>query len=143
MAQAQRNRRPLLQVDARQPPVQADIDALGIALRDLIDNALKRGGDNARVTVHFDGQTVRLDDDGPGVAADRVAGLVRKFERGSTSVVAGSGLGLSLAGTIARQSGARLALQSPLADDHGFSASLCFDVDPSQQPARSRAVAAF
>lgn len=59
MAQARRNRRPLLQVDTRPLPVQADIDALGIALCDLIDNALKHGGDTAQMTVHFNGQTLR------------------------------------------------------------------------------------
>ena len=70
-----------------------------------------------------------MTDDGPGVAAEQVVGLVRKFERGSASGVAGCGLGLSLVDTIARQSGDRLVLQSPLADGHGFSASLCFDFD--------------
>jgi len=135
-AEAQRSGRLLLQVDARPLPVQADIDALGIALRNLIDNALKHGGENARVTVHIDGQTLRVDDDGPGVAADRVAGLVRKFERGSASfAVTGSGLGLSLVDTIARQSGARLVLTSPLADGHGFSACLRFDLDLDHRPA--------
>ena len=75
--------------------MQADIDALGIALRNLIDNALKHGGENPRVTVHIDGQTLRVDDDGPGVPADLVAGLLRKFERGSASFgVTDSGLGL-------------------------------------------------
>ncbi len=135
-AEAQRSGRLLLQVDTRPLPVQADIDALGIALRNLIDNALKHGGDNARVTVHIDGQTLRVDDDGPGVAADQVAGLVRKFERGSASfAVTGSGLGLSLVDTIARQSGARLVLTSPLAAGHGFSACLRFDLDLDQRPA--------
>ena len=49
-------------------------------------------------------------------------------ERGNGAVaVDGSGLGLSLVATIARQSGARLVLQSPRADGHGFGASLHFD----------------
>lgn len=137
-AEAQRSGRLLLQVDARPLPVQGDIDALGIALRNLIDNALKHGGNEARVTVHIDGQCLRVDDDGPGVAANQVAGLVRKFERSSASLVAGSGLGLSLVNTIARQSGARLVLRSPLETGHGFSASLCFDGDPDQTGARFR-----
>jgi two-component system OmpR family sensor kinase len=129
-AEAQRSGRLHLRVDAQPLPVKADIDALGIALRNLIDNALKHGGDDAQVTVHVDGQTLRVDDDGPGVAADQLPGLVRKFTRGGGGqVVAGNGLGLGLVETIARQSGARLVLRSPLANGHGFSASLRFDVD--------------
>ena len=139
--EAQRNGRLLLQVDVQPLPVQGDIDALGIALRNLFDNALRHGGDAARVTVHIDGQCLRVVDDGPGVAANRVVGLVRKFVRGNGTVVSGSGLRLSLVEPIAQQSGARLVLQSPLADGHGFSASLCFDVDPGQRPANSVAAA--
>ena len=48
-AEAQRSGRLLLQVDAQPLPVQGDIDALGIALRNLIDNALKHGGNEALV----------------------------------------------------------------------------------------------
>ena len=48
-AEAQRSGRLLLQVEAQPLPVQADIDALGIALRNLIDNALKHGGNEALV----------------------------------------------------------------------------------------------
>jgi two-component system OmpR family sensor kinase len=129
-AEAQRNGRLRLQVDARPLPVRADIDALGIALRNLIDNALKHGGDDAGVTLHVDGQALRVEDDGPGVSAERLPGLVQKFQRGGGGqLVAGSGLGLSMVDTIARQSGARLVLRSPLADGLGFSASLEFDLD--------------
>ena len=53
-AEAQRSGRLLLQVEAQPLPVQADIDALGIALRNLIDNALKHGGNEALAQVcHF------------------------------------------------------------------------------------------
>jgi two-component system OmpR family sensor kinase len=137
-AEAQRSGRLLLQVDARLLPVRADIDALGIALRNLIDNALGRGGDNARVTVHIDGQTQPVGEDSPGVAIDRVADLVRKVARGGASfALTGSGLGLSRVDTIARQSGARWVLTSPLAYGHGFSACRRFDLDLDQRPTGS------
>ena len=120
------------QVHGQPLPVQGDTDALGIALRNLIDNALKHGGDEARVTVHIDGQTLRVDDTGPGVAAGRLGSLVRKFERGAgASAVAGCGLGLALVDTVARQSGGALLLRSPLADGHGFSAALCLRAAPT------------
>ena len=139
--EAQRSGRLQLRVNGRPLPVQGNIDALGIALRNLIDNALKHGGDESTVKVCITGQRLQVVDDGPGVAAGQVAGLVRKFERGSSgAAVSGSGLGLSLVDTIARQSGARLVLVSPVQDGHGFSASLWFDAEPepSAGPPRHR-----
>ena len=128
-----------LQSHGQPMPVQGDIDALGIALRNLIDNALKHGGDEATVAVHIEGQTLRVEDDGPGVPADRVPSLVQKFQRGrGAHLAAGSGLGLAMVETIAQQSGARLLLRSPLADGRGFGASLRFDLGPApRRPRRS------
>jgi len=128
--EAQRSGRLQIQVHQQPLPVQGDIDALGIALRNLIDNALKHGGDEATVTVHIAGDSLRVADDGPGVPPDQLGGLVRQFSRASSGVTAGSGLGLAMVDTIARQSGARLLLQSPDADAApgrpGFSATLDF-----------------
>ena len=130
---AQRSGRLSLQVLGQPTPVQGDIDALGIALRNLIDNALKFGGDDVHVTVRVEGQSLQVDDDGPGVPPERLAGLVKRFDRGGDrQALVGSGLGLAMVDTIARQSGARLVLTSPLADGHGFRATLQFDPDADQ-----------
>ena len=133
----QRSGRLQLRVVGQPTLVHGDIDALGIALRNLIDNALKHGGDAAQVTVRVQGQAISVEDDGPGVPADDLPGLVQKFQRGEGGRgVAGSGLGLALVQAIAQQSGARLVLQSPLADGHGFGASLQFEAapDPAGNP---------
>jgi two-component system, OmpR family, sensor kinase len=119
-----------LQVRGASVPVSGDVDALGIALRNLIDNALKHGGSATQVTVTVAGQQVVVQDDGPGVAAALLPGLVRAFDRGGPGhALQGSGLGLAMVDTIARQSGARLVLQSPVADGRGFAATLDFDAD--------------
>ncbi len=137
--EAQRSGRLQLQVDGQPMPVQGDIDALGIALRNLIDNALKHGDAETTVTVRVSGQQLQVLDDGPGVAPHRVAGLVRKFERGSSgAAVSGNGLGLALVDTIARQSGARLQLHSPVAHGRGFCASIHFDAEPDATAATPR-----
>ena len=129
-----------LQSHGQPMPVQGDIDALGIALSNLIDNALKHGGDEAAVAVHIEGQTLRVEDNGPGVPADRVPSLVQKFKRGrGAHLAAGSCLGLAMVETIAQQSGARLLLRSPLADDRGFGASLRFDLGPAPRRPRHSA----
>jgi two-component system OmpR family sensor kinase len=115
----------------RQPlPVAADIDSLGVALRNLIDNALKHGGEGATVTLRIDGQRLEVEDNGPGVPPQRLASLVRPFTRDAQGAVPGSGLGLAMADAVAHQCGARLVLQSPTLTEpapHGFRACLDFD----------------
>ncbi len=129
-SEASRSGQLALQVRGRSVPVQGDIDALGIALRNLIDNALKHGGSAAQVRVVVSGQQLQVQDDGPGVPPALLAGLVRPFDRGGPGhALQGSGLGLAMVDTIARQSGARLVLRSPVADGRGFAASLDFDPD--------------
>ena len=114
-----------LQVPAGPLPLQGDVDALAIALRNLIDNALRHGGPAARVDVTVARDLVVVQDDGPGVPALLLPLLGRRFERGASSAE-GSGLGLAIVGAIARQSGARLRLQSPAAGDRGLRAELRF-----------------
>lgn len=120
-----------LQVRGATVPVSGDVDALGIALRNLIDNALKHGGHDSHVVVTVAGQQLAVHDDGPGVAPGALPALVRPFERGPGHALQGSGLGLAMVDTIARQSGARLALQSPVADGKGFAAVLEFQASPT------------
>ncbi|MDH3209196.1 MAG: HAMP domain-containing histidine kinase [Burkholderiaceae bacterium] len=124
-AQARRTGKLTLELPEIAPMVQGDVDALGIALRNLIDNALKHAGAAARVSVRVGPSCVSVTDNGPGVATEELARLVRPFERG-TVVADGSGLGLSMVETIARQSGARLELRSPVQGTSGFEATLRF-----------------
>jgi two-component system OmpR family sensor kinase len=106
-------------------PLRGDIDALGIALRNLIDNALRHGGPAARVSVVAAPGLLAVQDDGPGVDASLLPLLGRRFERGP-GTTEGSGLGLAIVEAIARQSGARLRLHSPAAAGRGLRAELRF-----------------
>lgn len=128
-----------LQIDAdvAQPcVVAADIDALGIALRNLIDNALKHGrpADCADADAATAVQQVRIElkpsqlavtDNGPGVPAATLPLLTRPFERGNARQD-GTGLGLAMVATIVRQSGAELRLISPVQDGRGLRVELNF-----------------
>jgi two-component system OmpR family sensor kinase len=107
--------------------VLGDADALGIALRNLIDNALRHGGAAARVDVEIGPGRIVVRDDGPGVGEGELARLLRPFERGNAAVE-GSGLGLAMVSTVARQSDARLALRSPVSGGRGFEAELSLPV---------------
>ncbi|HET9977921.1 MAG TPA: ATP-binding protein [Burkholderiaceae bacterium] len=114
-----------LVVDAPAATVQGDLDALAIALRNLIDNALKHGGPRARVQVRVGAASVAVIDDGPGADAATLERLKRPYERGSASAE-GAGLGLSMVESIARQSGATFELRSPAAQGRGLAATLRF-----------------
>jgi two-component system OmpR family sensor kinase len=92
--------------------VQGDIDALGIAIRNLIENALKHAPQaQVEVRVEAPGRVI-VSDDGPGVAAETLATLSQPYSRGSTRSE-GTGLGLAIVARIAEQQHAALVLQSP------------------------------
>lgn len=91
------------------------------ALRNLIGNALRYGG-KARVSLAREPAgggrgpgwaAIRIDDEGPGIAPDRIAAMLEPFTRGEpsrNSETGGAGLGLTLARAIAEQHGGSLTL---------------------------------
>ncbi|OZA92834.1 MAG: two-component sensor histidine kinase [Erythrobacter sp. 34-65-8] len=86
------------------------------ALRNLVANAVRYGG-AARVSVVSDGShaVLRVDDDGPGIPADRIPAMLEPFARGEVSrnrQTGGTGLGLAIARAIAEQHGGELALSN-------------------------------
>lgn len=93
-------------------PVQ--VTWLRRALRNLISNALRYGG-NAHVSLlRYGGNVVlRVEDNGPGIAPDQIATMLEPFQRGEASrnrATGGAGLGLTLARAIAEQHGGELVL---------------------------------
>lgn len=102
--------------------VLGDLDALGIALRNLLENALRHSG-SGTVTVRArpDGR-LDVEDDGAGVAPDVLLRLKQPFQRASAAE--GMGLGLAIADSVAKQVGGSLELHSPVRDGRGFCASL-------------------
>ena len=114
---------------------------LQIAVRNLVDNALRHAGEGARIEVHLArsgaGCTLSVIDDGPGVAPDLRSRLSARFVRGATEGE-GCGLGLSIVARIATLSHAQLELGEglPRADGgHGFAAILRFNGTPSHASA--------
>ena len=101
------------------------------AVRNLIGNAL-RYGKQARVSLSRQGKTaiIRIDDDGPGIPADKIATMLEPFKRGEpsrNSETGGAGLGLTLARAIAEQHGGSLTIANRLGakgDVAGLTATL-------------------
>lgn len=103
--------------------------ALRRCLTNLIDNAVRHGGDAAVSAVQH-GRTVRLivRDHGPGVAPDQLEKLFEPFYRLDPSRSrdsGGSGLGLTIARRMADRAGAHLTLAN--ANDGGLEATLTFE----------------
>jgi two-component system OmpR family sensor kinase len=111
--------------------VMGDIDALGIAIRNLIENALKHAPHaQVRVQVERPGSVV-VSDDGPGVDPQALATLSQPYSRAKARVE-GTGLGLAIVARIAEQQRAALSLASPVpGENRGFRASLSISPEAS------------
>ena len=88
-------------------------DAARRAVTNLVDNA-RRHARQVQLSVQPQGRNIQVvvDDDGPGIAADRRESVFRPFESGAAG---GTGLGLTIARDIARAHGGDIVLEdSPL-----------------------------
>lgn len=98
-------------LDAPAPlPIQGDFDLLVEAIANLVDNAIKftsRGGLVAiTAKIVADRFVVRVSDNGPGVAPDEREHIFKRFYRSDKCRhIPGTGLGLSMAATIANVHG--------------------------------------
>jgi two-component system OmpR family sensor kinase len=97
--------------DGEAPVAVGDVDALAIALRNLVENALRYGRGRVVVEV-LEPCTLAVRDFGPGVSAEQLRTLQHRHVRHGSDR-AGYGLGLSIVGTIVDKLGARLELSSP------------------------------
>ena len=105
-------RMPVAGLEIESPPVgttpnlHVDPDLLAAALANLFDNAVRHGAHRVQVRVEQD--RLLLNDDGPGIAADRLAQLQTALDR--EDYAGFTGLGLILSDLVARAHGGRLRL---------------------------------
>jgi two-component system OmpR family sensor kinase len=101
-----------------------DFDSLAIALRNLVENALRYGGPGKVEISVQSPATIRVRDEGPGVPAGRLEELRQRHSKGSR-LSPGYGLGLSIVSVIAQRQKGELALCSPVPGQaSGFEACL-------------------
>jgi two-component system phosphate regulon sensor histidine kinase PhoR len=93
------------------PPVLIDQEAIALAVINLLDNAVKYGG---QTPIELELSTKRLSvdvavrDHGPGIPSDSLGRVFERFYRGPhTAPTRGSGIGLSLVRHIAQAHGGR------------------------------------
>ena len=106
------------------PPVVGDRDLLGLALYNLIENALKfTGAGNAvQVRAREDGRSVVIEvaDGGPGIPEEDLPHLFEELYRGANARgIPGSGLGLALAARIVDLHGGSLKVASRQGERQG------------------------
>jgi two-component system phosphate regulon sensor histidine kinase PhoR len=93
------------------PPVLIDQEAIALAVINLLDNALKYGGQSPvelELTKKRSSVDVTVRDHGPGIPGDSLRRVFERFYRGPhTSPTRGSGIGLSLVKHIAQAHGGR------------------------------------
>jgi two-component system sensor histidine kinase QseC len=136
-----RPRRQRLVLDTEPCALPVCVDTVGVLMRNLIDNALRYGGDGARVQVlcrrvqEGDRWFVQLGvrDNGPGVPPAERGRIFDRFYRVPGNTARGSGIGLSLVAGIAQLHGARIETGSGL-DGRGFSVRLLFPVPGTPTP---------
>ncbi len=85
------------------PPLFADPRHIEVVLRNLIENAVKYGGEDSpvrvTVTVETEDLVVRVEDEGPGIPPEHVPHIFESFYRvegGLTRQASGAGLGLAI-----------------------------------------------
>ncbi len=97
--------------------VRGDFDAIAIALRNLVENAVRYAPQGPVVIEVAAPATCSVRDQGPGLPPERARELTQRHRRdGNGSAqrhVPGYGLGLSIVNTIVQRQGGRLALHSP------------------------------
>jgi signal transduction histidine kinase len=100
-----------------EPTTLGDKDLLASATANLVDNALKYGGNAAttvRVGAREDGDTVSIvvEDEGPGIVLEERAKVVTRFYRLDRSrSLPGNGLGLAIVTAISHLHGGSLSLE--------------------------------
>lgn len=99
--------------------LEADPEAIAVALRNLVDNALKYAPDSPTVWVEWGTRngavSIRVRDRGPGVADAEKKAIFRKFVRGSAAAasnVKGSGVGLAMVKHIVAAHGGEISVTS-------------------------------
>jgi|GEM_PF-1924157 len=125
---AQGHERILLSAPQGPVPVAGDAQLIDVLISNLVDNALKYGGNGpVELTLSRDGAQaeLRVRDHGPGIAAAERELVFGKFYRGDpTAAVAGTGLGLHLARDLARRHGGDIRCEAPAGPGALFRLSL-------------------
>ena len=94
--------------------VTANRETIGIALRNLHENALQYTPEGGTIAwkVTPDGHGVIVEDEGPGIAPAELPLVSQRFFRGKRQTPTGCGLGLAIVAAVLKQAGGTLVLEN-------------------------------
>ncbi len=107
-----------LQADTPLPSIAGDADRLEQVFINLLDNAIKYSRPHDRITISLsrdracNGLACTVSDTGPGIPADHLPRVTRRFYRVPSEDIKGSGLGLALVEEILRRHSSHLEIES-------------------------------
>ncbi|HEX9861385.1 MAG TPA: ATP-binding protein, partial [Nitrospirota bacterium] len=100
--------------------VFGDRGQLGQVITNLLDNAVKFSPDGGRVVVRTDAAedefTITVEDEGPGIPADKLEKVFERFyqvDMSATRVMGGTGLGLAICRAIISEHAGKIRAESP------------------------------
>lgn len=103
--------------DEKLPKIHGNTTALGILIRNLVDNAIRYCKEHGRVLVNLSRQNneliLEIADNGPGIPEELQARVFERFFRVLGNKSPGSGLGLAIVQQICELHGGRVILDSP------------------------------
>ena len=103
--------------DEKIPAIKGNTTALGILIRNLVDNAIRYCNEHGRVIVrlmrHNQEIMLEVSDNGPGIPKELQARVFERFFRVLGNKSPGSGLGLAIVQQICQLHGGRVVLDSP------------------------------
>ncbi len=123
-----------LSTNGKSPPMQADREALALAVWNLLDNAVKYSSEGSAVSVSVDREreflAIRVRDQGSGIPVSEQKEIFQKFVRGMAtrgSNVKGTGIGLAMVQRIVQAHGGKVQIESELGRGSTFSLLLPID----------------
>jgi len=121
----------LVEPPGSSPAVKVGPTAVGLALTNILDNAVKfsSAGGEIRVGVSTDGAEalIEVSDNGPGVAPDELPRLFDRFHRGTAARAGdapGFGLGLAISRAVIERQGGSISAESASGGGARFSIRL-------------------
>ncbi|WP_239806838.1 sensor histidine kinase [Croceicoccus hydrothermalis] len=128
-------------------PVRGDRQQVDQLLRNLVDNGLKYGAEDAPVTITLsrldnDQAEMVVTDQGAGIAAEHLPHLTRRFYRtdpGRSRAVGGTGLGLAIVKHIVERHRGRLDIRSRLGEGTAITVRLPLQGDAGDSAPGHRA----
>jgi two-component system sensor histidine kinase MprB len=94
--------------------IEMRVDGMTRAVSNLVDNALKWGGENGPVEIELQGRRLTVRDHGPGIdPGDRPRVFDRFYRASSARTKPGSGLGLSIVAAVVEDHGGTVFAGAP------------------------------